>query len=372
MTSTRTLIRCFLLGLILPLVFLNGWLLLQLFAYFQSLLSIFITATLISFLLGHPVRGLTGLMNRSPLTQSPLGPFSRLGSVMVIGLLCLGLLVVAGVTLVPLLVGQIQALGEGLPDWLESSNQQIQSISSWASDRRLPINLRQIAEQSIAQLSVLIQNLTSQMLTLLLQTAGRVSEVVLTLAIVFYMLLRGDEFWDGLFSWFPPSFGREVRACFQQNFRNYYAGQATLALLMGGAMICTFLALQVPFGLIFGLAVGVMTLFPFGAAFSIAAIALLLAFKSLWLGLRVFTVALLVNQAIENAIAPRLLGKFTGLNPIWILLSLLLGAKVGGLLGILVAVPLAGAVKSLCDRYRTPPLAIAIAPPSTPAAHRKP
>ena len=342
--STRNLLRCFLLGLLLPLWFLNGWLVLQLFTYFQSLLSVFISATLISFLLGYPVRWLERLTDHSQ--------FSRAGSVFAIVLLCLGLLVVAGVTLGPLFVAQIQAMSEGLPDWLESSNQQLQTLSDWASQRQIPLNLRQIVEQTIAQLSAQLQNLTSQVLTLLLQTAGRVSELVLTLAIVFYMLLRGEPFWDGLFSWLPDRFGRDLRDCFRQNFRNYYAGQATLALVMGGALMLTFVALQVPFGLVFGLSVGVMTLFPFGAGFSIALISLLLAFKSLWLGVRVFAIAMLVNQAIENAIAPRLLGQFTGLNPIWILLSLLLGAKIGGILGVLIAVPMAGAIKSLGDRYQ--------------------
>jgi predicted PurR-regulated permease PerM len=89
-----------------------------------------------------------------------------------------------------------------------------------------------------------------------------------------------------------------------------------------------------------------MTLFPFGLSLSIAVVSLLMALKSFWLGLKVLAVAILLQQIIENGIAPRLLGGFTGLNPVWILLALLIGAKVGGLVGVLIAVPVAGFLKS--------------------------
>ncbi len=43
-------------GLVLPLLVLNGWLLILVCEYFQSLVTIFLTATLLSFILDYPVR----------------------------------------------------------------------------------------------------------------------------------------------------------------------------------------------------------------------------------------------------------------------------------------------------------------------------
>lgn len=88
-----------------------------------------------------------------------------------------------------------------------------------------------------------------------------------------------------------------------------------------------------------------MALFPFGTAL----VSFLTALQSVWLGVRVLVVATLLDQVIENAIAPQLIGGFTGLNPIWILLSLLIGAKVAGLLGLVIAVPMAGTLKRLLE-----------------------
>ncbi|EDX77109.1 hypothetical protein MC7420_246 [Coleofasciculus chthonoplastes PCC 7420] len=64
-------------------------------------------------------------------------------------------------------------------------------------------------------------------------------------------------------------------------------------------------------------------------------------------------VAIIIEQIIENVIAPRLLGGFTGLNPVWLLVSLLIGAKIGGVVGLLIAVPMAGFIKSTATVWKT-------------------
>ena len=76
---------------------------------------------------------------------------------------------------------------------------------------------------------------------------------------------------------------------------------------------------------------------------------MLTALKSVWLGGEVLIVATIIDQGIDNAIAPRIFGGLIGLNPVWIIISLLLGAKLGGVLGLVIAVPLAGAIKKFAE-----------------------
>ncbi len=346
MPPIRRLIRWFLLGLMIPLVFLNGWVLLQIFRYFQSILTIAITAVLVSFILGYPVSWL----ERSFAKYGMKRP-QAVGCIMA---LTVGVVVIGGAILTPLLVDQIESLARGLPDWVSSSEQQLQAFFRWLEARNagmvdLESQFESIATEAISQLSAQVQNVTSQLLVLLLEAAGRLSEVLITFVIVVYLLLRGDTLWDGVMSWFPPAIACNVRHCVRQNFHNYYAGQATLAGLIGGSMLVLFLIMQVPFGLIFGLAIGVLAFLPFGAGISITIVSVLLAFKDVWLGVQVLVFAFALDQFIENAIAPRLLGRFTGLNPVWVLLSILAGFKVAGVLGVVVAVPLAGTIKSFAD-----------------------
>lgn len=74
-----------------------------------------------------------------------------------------------------------------------------------------------------------------------------------------------------------------------------------------------------------------------------------------WLGVRVVAVAAIIDQGVANAIAPQLIGGIVGLNPVWILVSLLLGTKIAGVLGLIVAVPVASSIKGLFEEFKTPP-----------------
>lgn len=118
------------------------------------------------------------------------------------------------------------------------------------------------------------------------------------------------------------------------------------------ALIPTFLWLKVPFGLLFGLTIGIMALVPFGGTVGIVLTTLLVALQDFWLGSRVLIASLLVQQFFENLVAPRILGSFTGLNPVWILISILTGARVAGLLGVIVAVPTAVVIKTALSAVR--------------------
>ncbi|HEY9845342.1 MAG TPA: AI-2E family transporter, partial [Candidatus Caenarcaniphilales bacterium] len=153
------------------------------------------------------------------------------------------------------------------------------------------------------------------------------------------------------------------------SFQNYFIGQLILATCWSFALIPTFLVLKVPFGLLFGLTIGSMTLVPFGGTVGIALVTLLVALQNVWLGLKVLVAALIVQQIVDNLVAPRILGSVTGLNPVWVFIAILTGAKVGGLLGVIVAVPTAVVIKTalmaLRSRMITPTATIEI-PPASP------
>ncbi|MFM6225410.1 MAG: AI-2E family transporter, partial [Dolichospermum sp.] len=59
-----------------------------------------------------------------------------------------------------------------------------------------------------------------------------------------------------------------------------------------------------------------------------------------------------IDQINSNIVAPRILGNLTGLNPVWVVISLLIGAKLGGVVGLLVAIPLASFIKDIADNWR--------------------
>ncbi|MEP0758729.1 AI-2E family transporter [Trichocoleus sp. DQ-A2] len=340
MQSANKLPRWVVLGLAFPLAVLNGWLLLLVLQYFQPLVNVFVAALLLAFVLEYPIRF---------LQQQKV---KRNNAVVAVSLVALLILVGLGLTLVPIIWQQLNELANILPSWIDSGRQQLQAFQIWSETQQLPINLGGIVTQLTDRLSSQLQNVTGRILNFAFDTIGSAVNVLLTVVLTFYLILNGDRLWDGIFKWFPASFSSQVRQALREDFHNYFIGQATFAAWSGCVITLAFLALRVPLGLLFGIAIGFLALFPFGAGIGISIVSLLVALQNFWLGVEVLAVAAAIDQINANFIAPRILGGFTGLNPVWILLSLLIGAKLGGLLGLLIAVPLASFIKSTADSLR--------------------
>ncbi|MBE9139527.1 AI-2E family transporter [Nodosilinea sp. LEGE 07088] len=335
MSWKARLLRTCLWGLPLPLIVLNGWVLLLLFNYFRSIITIVVVATLLAFVLAYPVTWLQRFRLRRPRA-------------VLLVLLLFGLvLLIVGITLIPLVIEQVNELGDRLPSWIASGTQQLDTLQAWAVARRLPVDLSHWITQLEDQIASQLQSASGAVVVTLVSAISSVLNVMLTLVLTFYLLLYGRQLWDGIFRYLPISTGTRLRESLRQNFHNYFVSQAIVALLMGLAMTLAFVVIRVPFGLVFGLVIGILAMFPFGAAVGITLVSGLTALSNIWLGIKVLTVAVVIDQLIENGTAPQLIGGFTGLSPVWILISLLVGAKVAGLLGVVVAVPVAGSIRDI-------------------------
>jgi predicted PurR-regulated permease PerM len=338
--SLNRLLRWLVLTLIFPLVCLNGWLSFKVVQFFQPLVNCLILAALLAFLLNYPVY----LLQQRGIQRGWAATI--VGS---IAALMFGLL---GITLVPALSDDVREVAQLFPQWLESASRQLDSFENWAAHNRLPGGISQVVAGLSDRLPSEIQSLSDEALGLGLEVIGSLSEALLTAVLTFYLLLDGDKIANSLFRRLPADVGPKVREALQKNFQNYFLGQLALSVLIGTAITTTFLLLKVPYALLFGLAVGIFSIIPFGDTITFTVISLLLAAQDFWMGIRVLSIALVIDQLIDQLITPRLLGRFTGLRPLWVLIALITGAKIGGLLGLILAVPLSGFAKSLLDEWQ--------------------
>lgn len=326
--------------LILPFLTLNGWVLLQLFQYFEPLVTVFTIAAVLAFLLNYPVQF---------FQQRGLKRGLAIVLVLAIAVVAIGAL---AVTLIPVLLEEVAQLGTQLPNWLGSIAQQLQVVQAWATSHRLPVNLNRLVTQLSDQLPSRLEGFADNTVVFTLEAVDGLANVLLTLVLMLYLLLDGRRVWDGIFSRLPIETPDRIRRLLQENFQSYFLGQVTLSLLMGVLFSVAFLILNVPYGLLLGSIVGVMTLIPFGDVVAFGLISLLIATQDPALGARMLVTSLVIDQVVDQAVAPRVLGSFTGLKPVWVLLALLLGTKFVGLAGLITAVPLAG---FLGDLLSSPP-----------------
>ncbi|MBD2664691.1 hypothetical protein B6N60_01899 [Richelia sinica FACHB-800] len=340
MQTAKKLPRWLSLGLAFPVIILNGWLLIQVVQYFQPLVSVVAVAILLSFVLDYPIKFL----------QSRGIP--RNLAIVAVLLLAVVILGAVGVILIPLIFQQLNELANILPYWIDSGFQQLDTFQKWAATQQIPVNLKGVVLQLLDRFSSQFQSFTGRILGLAFDTIGALVNVILAVVLTIYLILNGQKLWDGIYQWFPAHIGKKFRELLREDFQNYFIGQAALGAILAVTATLAFFALQIPLALLFGLAIGFFSLFPFGTGIGIGIVSLLVALENFWEGVEVAAIAVTIDQINSNIVAPRILGNLTGLNPVWVVISLLLGAKLGGVLGLLIAIPLASFIKDIADSWR--------------------
>lgn len=117
-------------------------------------------------------------------------------------------------------------------------------------------------------------------------------------------------------------------------------GQLILSLIIGIFVFLGLLFFGVKYSLILGILAGILEMVPFVGPVFVGTLAALIGFsESLTLGISVIILFVVIQQ-LENHLLVPLVMKYTiGLHPVVVVIALLSGAKLGGFVGILLAIP---------------------------------
>jgi predicted PurR-regulated permease PerM len=333
------------LGLALPLLVLNLWVLRQLLLPLAPFPALFLAAALIAFLLEIPSRWLTERGAPRPLAL-----------LLVLGLAS-GAVVLAALWLVPRLVVQLDELIRALPGWLVQGETLLDRLQEWAASRGLPTEFGDLSSELISRGSKIASQLSQRLLGLLGATLGLTVNTVIVLVLSVFLLLGGERIVAGLAAWLPPAVRPLVVGTLQRTFSGYFGGQVLLAFILSSLQMLVFTLLGIPYGVLFAVTIGFTTLVPYASALTIVLVSLLLALQDPRQGLEVLAAAITVGQVVDQVIQPRLMGSIVGLQPAWLLICLPIGARLasllglGELLGLLLAVPLASCGKTFLDAW---------------------
>jgi len=168
----------------------------------------------------------------------------------------------------------------------------------------------------------------------------------LVLVITFYLLLDVRRLRAVVLRWLDPAHRPGARRVFSEIarvFGAYVRAQLLVALSLGLLVAVVLLALGVPYALFLALFAALAELIPMVGPIVGAVPALLVSATMplptvIWVG-----VAFVFIQLIEsNILVPRMVGRAVGIHPVGSILALALGFQLGGIIGALFAVPLAG------------------------------
>jgi predicted PurR-regulated permease PerM len=289
---------------------------------------------------------------------------SRTWATTVVTLVFLLLVVLAGLLLVPLLVGQVSDLIERLPAYLEVLRDQISAILASLETRLSPETLARVratlAESSGRMVSI-ATGFLGDLISGGVALANLLSLIFITPVVSFYLLRDWDVLVGRIDGWLPRASAGTARAqmrLIDRTLAGWVRGQFTVCLLLAAFYAIALTIAGLDFGLVIGLVAGLLSFVPFvgAAAGLLGAVGLAIVQFDDWVRIAVVAAIFLVGQMLEgNLLTPRLVGDRVGLHPVWVIFALLAGGALFGFVGILLAVPVAAAlgvlIRFLLERY---------------------
>ncbi|XWK89114.1 MAG: AI-2E family transporter [Phormidium sp.] len=324
------------------------WATLVTIGYVGELVSVFLTAALLAFLFNYPVKVLQRFL-------------PRILAIALVYLTAIVAITFIGLTVVPPVFNQGIQLVTNLPSLVQSGRQQLDNFQVWSLDHNLPFDVRIVASQLLSRVQAQAEVIASKGLGLVVGTFNWFLDLIFIVVISFYMLVDGERVWGGITSFLSPIVRQVLTESLQKNLQKFISGQLLLGVFMAVMLSFAFWLLRVPFFLLFAVFIGLMEVIPFvGATLGIGTVVIIVAFIDWWLALQVLGTSVIIQQIKDNLVSPRLMGGLTGFSPVILFMALLLGAKFGGFLGVVLAIPLTGVIKSIAEIVFDPDL-----PPQT-------
>ena len=263
--------------------------------------------------------------------------------------------------LIPLIVGQVQALVATTPEM-------VAQLQVWMGERFPGLfdegsQVRQVLAsmtESIKSGSVAV---VQKILTSSLAVLDTMLLLIVSPVVAFYLLMDWDRMIGKIDALVPREHVKIVRDLASQVDRvlsGFVRGQLTVCTILGAFYAVALAMIGLQFGVVVGLFAGLISFIPFvgsilGGTLSVGAA--LFQFWGEWHWIIAVAAVFGIGQAVEgNVLTPKLVGDSVGLHPVWLIFALSAFGALLGFSGLLIAVPVAAVIgvmgRFLIGQYR--------------------
>jgi predicted PurR-regulated permease PerM len=207
------------------------------------------------------------------------------------------------------------------------------------------------AQENADRIREYASGLGAPTLAFLSGVATTVAGVVTIFVLSYLMVLEGPRAVDGFLALFDERRAEHIRRVARdcaKTVTGYITGNLLISVICGGLTYALLAILDVPYAGLIALFVGVADLLPLVGATLGAVVATLAAFtQSVTAGI-VAVVFFIVYQQLENhLLQPLIFARTVKLNPLTVLVAILIAVELAGILGALLAIPIAGILQIL-------------------------
>lgn len=250
---------------------------------------------------------------------------------------------------VPAIGQQMREVGENAPQYMETLTTLV---------RHVPLFHGVTTQELFTGVGTYLSNVPDRIVS---TTVGVVSGLIAFVAVIamsFYMSIQRDGLKNFLMSVTPShhqSYIGSLTDRIRSQLGRWMAGQFLAMIFVGVLYFIVLSVLGVPFPLVLALLGGLLEIIPYIGPIIAALIAILFAILISPLTAVFVAIAYIIINQIENHILlPQIMKRVLGLNPVTIIIALLIGAKLAGVIGVILAVPVSAAlnvfIKDILER----------------------
>jgi predicted PurR-regulated permease PerM len=210
-------------------------------------------------------------------------------------------------------------------------------------------NALQWVQDNQDRISSFVSGLTAPAAGVVSGVATGLAGTVTVLVLAYLMVLEGPKTVDGFINLFPPTRGERIRRvagdC-AKSVTGYLSGNLLISAICATLTYVVLLISGVPFAGLIALFVGIADLVPLVGATIGGAVAVLAGFiHSVASGIAVLVFFVLYQQLENHLLQPLIFARTVKVNPLTVITAILIGVELVGILGALLAIPVASMIQ---------------------------
>lgn len=249
---------------------------------------------------------------------------------------------------IPIFLREIESFIESLPQISQQLESVVLSLERYQAEKFPPM-VKHIIEQNISEAEMMIETSLGALIHRIIGLMEYTIGVAVSPIIAFYILHDWQRIRKSLFELLPIECRGtcgEIAAEVNHVLSGVIRGQVIISIFVGTAMTVGLYYFGVPYAILLGVLAGILDVIPyFGAIFGAVPAILFGLFISPLTALKVAILFFVVHQLESSIIHPNVVGDSIGMHPLAVLFFVFLGGEVGGLVGMVIGVPLAAIIK---------------------------
>lgn len=256
---------------------------------------------------------------------------------------CLALLIVTSLIVTPF-VTQGTKLVENAPQIVSDlvHNEQLRFLNE---QYHIVDRVKELSQTQAARLA----GVGVPVLAILKNIVGGISSFIIIFVFAFFFLLQGPEIWERLLKHTSLTRAERLRKIGEKISKavgGFVTGNLLISLIAGTVALIALLILDVPYAFALAALMALFDIIPLvGAALGTIVIGLVALTQGLLPAVIVVAILLLYQLVEGHFIQPLVYSRVISLSPLLIILASVIGAELAGIVGVLLAIPVAAALQ---------------------------